>query len=401
MAFTGDLEHLPIVDLIQLMNSTRKTGVLTVAGRKGKSQLVFKDGYIVSANHLDNSVRIGQVLVDRGLITAEQLQQGLAQQKQDGAERKPLAITLIEMGVLQEADATKGLQYLIEMTVVEILTWKKGRFTLDYLTDVVDSDFKYYPERMNHEVNVNTQSILMEALRIFDEKMRDGLIEAEPEDISSGFVPTGAAISADLLGLSEIDLLAEALPQAFSAVEPTDPLTLQRNRLQEIAPQLSLADSERLARFLVGRRAAVNATAAGTQIASELLLASSDALLEHLLAVVTDGTETRFHLLGKCGDVKELVVVAINGGRPVMAVFDAPVMALKPAWEDLQALRDALCGSFPALATIQLVTAEPPAFYLAAYRHGVRAVIPRPDAGARPASYAEELISLVEYLFPG
>ena len=43
MSFTGDLEQLPIVDVVQLMNSTRKSGILSVEGRKGESQLVFKD----------------------------------------------------------------------------------------------------------------------------------------------------------------------------------------------------------------------------------------------------------------------------------------------------------------------------------------------------------------------
>ena len=64
MSFTGDLEHLPIVDVIQLLHATRKSGVLRVTCRKGESQLVFKDGYMVSANHLNNSVRIGKILSD-------------------------------------------------------------------------------------------------------------------------------------------------------------------------------------------------------------------------------------------------------------------------------------------------------------------------------------------------
>ena len=95
MSFTGELEHLPIVDVIQLLNSSRKSGLLTVKGRKGESQLVFKDGYIVSASHLNNSVRIGKLLVDTGKISQEQLEQGLKKQQLDGAARKPLAITLI------------------------------------------------------------------------------------------------------------------------------------------------------------------------------------------------------------------------------------------------------------------------------------------------------------------
>ena len=41
MSFTGDLEHLPIVDVIQLLHATRKSGILRIGCRKGESQLVF------------------------------------------------------------------------------------------------------------------------------------------------------------------------------------------------------------------------------------------------------------------------------------------------------------------------------------------------------------------------
>ena len=41
MSFDGDLEHLPIVDVIQLLHSTGKSGTLTLKSPKGESQLVF------------------------------------------------------------------------------------------------------------------------------------------------------------------------------------------------------------------------------------------------------------------------------------------------------------------------------------------------------------------------
>ena len=66
MAFTGDLEHLPIVDIIQLVHTTRKSGIFSVKGSKGESRIVFSSGYIVGANHINNSVRIGTVLVKIG-----------------------------------------------------------------------------------------------------------------------------------------------------------------------------------------------------------------------------------------------------------------------------------------------------------------------------------------------
>jgi hypothetical protein len=179
ISLTGKLEHLPIVDVMQLLHQTKKSGILRVKGRKGESQLVFKDGFMVSANHLNNSIRIGKILVDLNIITPEILDKALQLQGSAGARRKPLIITLIDQGLVNEKDAYKGLEHLIEMAVVEILTWKKGTFTLEELPTSVN-DFRFYPGKLTSEINVDTQSALMDALRIFDEKRRDGeLIDEE------------------------------------------------------------------------------------------------------------------------------------------------------------------------------------------------------------------------------
>ena len=74
MSFVGDLEHLPIVDVIQLLHATRKSGTLCLKSAKGESQLVFSDGCIVSANHSNNSVRIGQILVQMNVISPDLLE---------------------------------------------------------------------------------------------------------------------------------------------------------------------------------------------------------------------------------------------------------------------------------------------------------------------------------------
>ncbi len=183
ISFAGNLEHLPIVDVMQLLHQTRMSGILRVKGRKGESQLVFKGGYIVSANHLNNRIRIGKILVDLNIITPEILDKALQFQGRAGSERKPLIITLVDQGLVNEKDAYKGLEHLIEMAVVEILTWKKGSFTLEVLPSSVN-DFRFYPGKLISEINVDTQGVLMEALRIFDEKRRDGELTDEelPED---------------------------------------------------------------------------------------------------------------------------------------------------------------------------------------------------------------------------
>ena len=398
MAFTGDLEHLPIVDVIQLMNSTRKSGVLTVKGRKGESQLVFKDGFIVSASHLNNSVRIGQVYVDKKMISPAQLEQGMQKQQLDGDERRPLAITLIEMGILSEDDAYQGLQHLIEMTVVEILTWKRGKFTLDHLTDIIDCGFKYYPERMNHEVNVNTQGILMDALRIFDEKVRDGLVEDEPEEPALAAPSAEELISADDLGLSEIDYLSDPLPQPFSGAAPFDPASFQKEKLQTLAPYLAPAALEKIADCLAKHTLPPEAAPSGEPALQQLVLAGFDNLFVYALEVVAKAGGVCLTAVGSGEEVESAIESAMLSGCGVRLIVDDPAGNDAVQKENMMAARNRLCSRFPALACIQLASAEAPAFSLDAYRCGVRAVLPRPSLEARPSSFADEFIALVEFL---
>lgn len=217
MSFTGDLEHLPIVDVVQLLNSTRKSGVLNIRGRKGESQLVFKEGFIVSASHLNRSVRIGQVLIERGAIRQEDLDRALEEQSQAGHGRAPLIVTLLELDLVNEKEAYAGLQSLIELTIVEVLTWKKGTFILEPSLDKTPDSYQYYPDHLNREINVDTQGVLMDALRIFDEKIRDGELSLEEEEDEE------ADITEDDLGLADLDRLERRIPGVFTSLDDRSP----------------------------------------------------------------------------------------------------------------------------------------------------------------------------------
>lgn len=208
MAFYGDLKHIPLVDVIQLLHNTRTSGILHVNGNRGDCRLIFKSGYMVGAGHFDPALRIGEILVARGATSAASLQKALRVQQDEEFERKPLIITLIELGLVNEKDAFKALKYLIEMTIIEILTWKQGSFRLEASDELVKDDFRYYPEGFDHEISVDIQAVLMDALRIFDEKMRDGELvmegdaPPEPEPVQpEEALPDAEVLTADDLGL--------------------------------------------------------------------------------------------------------------------------------------------------------------------------------------------------------
>lgn len=236
MSFTGDLEHLPIVDVIQLLSATRKSGVLSIRGRRGESRLVFRDGYIISASHLDRSVRIGQILIERGAIIVESLERALAEQSKAGGRRRPLIMTLLEMGLVKEEDAYAGLQSLIEMTIVEILRWKRGTFVLDTDLEQAADGYQYCPRDIGGEISIDTQGVLMDSVRIFDEKLRDG--ELCMEDDAEG----EPDITEDMLGLADLDRLERKIPEVFVSLADRPTGSLEPAAEPEINPVRRLND---------------------------------------------------------------------------------------------------------------------------------------------------------------
>jgi len=131
MALTGDLEHLNIVDIIQLIHSTRQSGIFSIKGSLGESRIIFSAGNIVGATHIDNSVRIGTVLVKTGVITVDDLRKAMGVAKNAAKNPAPLLATLVQMGTLKRDAALRGLQKLVELTIVELMSWTKGTFTFD------------------------------------------------------------------------------------------------------------------------------------------------------------------------------------------------------------------------------------------------------------------------------
>lgn len=396
MSFSGDLEHLPIVDVIQLLNSTRKSGILSVIGKKGESQLVFKDGFMVSASHLNNSVRIGQIIVGMGLISADQLEQALAKQQTDGAGRRPLVITLIEMGLVREDDAHRGLQKLIETTLVEILTWKSGKFTLHPLSGDIVCDFRYYPEKMNHEVNLNTQNILMEALRLYDEKVRDGLIGDEEEQADGFDEAFGELLSEDLLGLDEMDSISAELPKAFTSLSPDDPLLRERRVVAELAPHLPPEDQEKIAVFLANRDG--ESMAGKDKDGLELVLLSSDRLLAHALETVCAESGIKVTTVQSLAEAEESMAGAMGAGRRPCLIVDASTPEGYGGCQGETNICALLKVKFPSSPIIQLAHPGDAHLALQAYRSGARAVIPRPQMDGSSAMFADEFISLAEIL---
>ena len=405
MAFTGDLENLHIVDIIQLVHTTRKSGIFSVKGSKGESKIVFSTGYIVGANHINNSIRIGTVLVKMGVITIDDLKQALAVTKDAAKYREPLLTTLIQMGKLKQEDALKGLKRLVEMTIVELMNWTKGTFTFDTDAIVFSSVGGASSGDMGPDVVLDAQMVLMEALRIFDERERDRLSGKEVpsfEALYADVLPGERAretqgehstITADDLGLADIDRLEKKIPRPVSEMEIFDPVEIHRQKIKELLAGFSFEEQEAFVSFLrksAGRKAAPDAA---HQAGKAVVLFSGDKLIRHSAMTICKEDGVPVFATDDESDLERIVSQCLSAMRMPVVVFDSPAGPEGGFPEEtIVALRNRVKGKYPAIPLLQLASPQEGNFILRSYHNGVWAVLPKPLKEIRRETYVQDTI---------
>ncbi|HWR72617.1 MAG TPA: DUF4388 domain-containing protein [Nitrospirota bacterium] len=409
MAFTGDLEHLHLVDIIQLVHTTRKSGIFSVKGTRGESRIVFSNGYIVGANHINNRVRIGTVLVKTGAITIDDLKQALSVTNDAAQNRRPLMAALMQMGRLKREDAVRGLKKLVEMTIVELMSWTKGTFTFDTETLVFSSEGGAASDDMEQDVGVDAQMVLMDALRIFDERERDRANGKEvpsfetlyadilPAESAGGTTEERSSITADDLGLADIERLEKKIPRPVSEMEVFDPVEIHRQNIREILPGYSSEEQEALVSFLrksADRKAAPDAAA--QQAGKAVVLFSGDNLIRH--SVMTICNEEGIPVFGTDDerDLERIVSQCLSAMRMPVVVFDGPAGSGGGFSEEkIINLRNRVRGKYPAVPLLQLASPRESSFTLRSYNDGVRAVIPKPLKDVRKETYVQDTIQFL------
>ena len=401
MSFNGDLEHFPLVDVIQLLHMTNKTGILYLKCPRGESQLVFHNGFFVSANHLNNSVRIGTVLVDMNAITQEQLNQALLEQKDAGNGRKPLIATLIEQGTIDKDTAFTGLETLIEMTIVEVMTWSSGTFSLDVSKEYVSDEYRYFPEKLHQEILLNAQGVLMESLRIYDEKMRDGTLsklffsEGDVTECATASTDSSSLdITADLLGLDALDAVTLTIPHVFSGLIDHNPDDEHRQVVSRTLPETSIDQQELLINFLSSFSIPVTPDSKAPVIA--IILLTKSELLSH--AVTTVCKHKSLFIFSTDEETGLDVVIEQSLGRDLHPVLIIDIPHEKDSAQALTLVRQKH-STYPHISILITTCSHTwQSISMDALCAGTRSIIPRPCRRCHEDSYIPQMISFLSGL---
>jgi hypothetical protein len=201
MAIEGPLRELGIHDVFQLLDLSRKTGVLCVSSklREDEGVVHFDDGSVVHASIRSKSVPIELVLLEAGRITQADLDQAhAAGDDTDGGGRRGRTIvdSLVQVGAITQRELERQLRLQIESVVFELMSWREGFFSFEERSrDELPRDTR---------IAVSTESLLMEGARRIDEWSR--IADVVPNlDVVPELAPVGDDRGGD--GGPTLDLL--------------------------------------------------------------------------------------------------------------------------------------------------------------------------------------------------
>lgn len=181
MGISGSLKDVSVADVMQFIHLGRRTGTLLLSQGTKRAMIGFHLGRLVSAQ-APRTPKLGDLLISSGMIDRGILERAIDSQ-QNEPERRSLGQILVGSGSIDPEGLRQVIAQQIEQAVSEVMVWDTGNFefAIDDLRPI--DDIALYPSDVLPDADINTQMVLLEAARIFDERNRD---RAEGRDDSRG-----------------------------------------------------------------------------------------------------------------------------------------------------------------------------------------------------------------------
>ena len=158
MSLSGNLKTVSFPDILQLLATGKKTGILECRTTSRQKEVAFRGGNIIFASSVNNSEDLlGNMLLSRGKISKGDLERAIALHKQTGRQ---LGTTLIDMNLFDKEEIAECLRLQIEEIVYNLFSWDEGDFLFREGEE---------PKRAQFLIEMNTMNVVMEGTRRIDE----------------------------------------------------------------------------------------------------------------------------------------------------------------------------------------------------------------------------------------
>lgn len=160
MAFEGNLQTMTVADLLQWAANGRQTGTIRISRAEVTKRIFIEKGVIVSCTSTDPREFLGHFLVSHGAIAEQDLQIGMTEQERTG---NLLGQVLLEGGFITADQLNEMLRLKAEEAIFDLFTWDEGEFLF---VDGELPSFELVP------VSLGVQGLVLEGMRRLDEWQR-------------------------------------------------------------------------------------------------------------------------------------------------------------------------------------------------------------------------------------
>jgi hypothetical protein len=204
MAVSGNLRTMPFPDLMEWISMGRKTGTLVIKGQRYTKKILFQKGTVSAVTSNNPREHLGYYLVGWGILSEEELEKLLDQQKQ---QQVMLGEILVQTGRLTRAHVDHMVRVKTEETIYDLMLWQEGEFF--FLDDV-------QPRRDFKELDLPVSHFIFEGARQADERRRISELIPDSDHIpkisrtldETQLTPTGLAVLRQIDGTRSIEEIA-------------------------------------------------------------------------------------------------------------------------------------------------------------------------------------------------
>jgi hypothetical protein len=201
MSLAGRLEEVELAELLHFLSLNNRTGKISLTRHDGHGLIVMRLGRIVYAASSSIRETFGNILVCRGLVSAETLAEAVERQHAAGDDRK-LGHILVEMGSLTETQLQDVIKHQTGLVVQEMCRWRSGYFRFEVAPVASQGEIGVDAEELVVTEGVAADQILLEAMTQLDEE--------EPASENGARAIADAAFSPALRAETTVGLLRRA-----------------------------------------------------------------------------------------------------------------------------------------------------------------------------------------------
>ncbi|MBW2504693.1 MAG: response regulator [Deltaproteobacteria bacterium] len=173
MSLVGNLEDLGLVEILQIVSLSSKSGVLKLESGGRWGNIVFRDGQVVRASSSAYPENLGDLLLRGGVVDIERLKRALLVQQQSPKKRRIGDILANDFDVDRDA-IESAVRQQVERIVYSFFSWKDGAFSFELGGTEILEACSLDPLQFMLDNGLNPQWLAREGSRILDERRHRG-----------------------------------------------------------------------------------------------------------------------------------------------------------------------------------------------------------------------------------